>query len=52
MKRLICLALSLAAACGTPPKKDPTGPGPTKADDPTCPVLVAGTSVTVEDTDH
>src|SRR4051812_36051253 len=47
--RVIALAVVLTA-CGhpdpatTPPKSQPT------AGDPTCPVLVPGTSVTVEDT--
>jgi hypothetical protein len=39
-------------ACSSP-AKDPRGTGPTPtADDPTCPVLVAGTSVTVEDSER
>jgi hypothetical protein len=53
VKRTLCLLALALAACSSPAKKDPTGPGPTaKADDPTCPVLVAGTSVTVEDTER
>lgn len=41
----------LLAACGSSAKTRPAGtPVPTAADDPSCPVSVAGTSVTVEDT--
>lgn len=41
----------LLAACGGPSKSPATTkPVPTTADDPTCPVTVAGTSVTAEDT--
>ena len=44
------LALLLCLCACSSPAKDPRGPGPTPAaDDPTCPVLVPGTSVTVED---
>ncbi|MGN6107902.1 MAG: hypothetical protein ACTHU0_22530 [Kofleriaceae bacterium] len=51
------LALGLAlAACGSSAQPGSTVPAPGAAaaatDDPTCPVLVAGTSVTVEDTDQ
>jgi hypothetical protein len=47
------LALVPALGCSSPAKTPPAGPGSAaaRADDPTCPVLVAGTSVTVEDTD-
>jgi hypothetical protein len=48
------LAVVLAAGCGSSSKPATTAvtqPGGGPADDPTCPVLVAGTSVTVEDTD-
>jgi hypothetical protein len=50
MKR--CLMLICIAACGgTPAAKSPEPPAPTaKADDPTCPLLVPGTSLSVEDT--
>ena len=50
-----CLVLGIGlASCGPAAvKTDPVKPGPSaKQDDPTCPVLVAGTSVTVEDTDQ
>ena len=51
---LASLAFSLLAACGgsggAPPEA--TTPAPTASDDdPSCPVTVPGTSVTVEDTD-
>lgn len=39
----------LVAACSSSAKQEPTSKAPAK-DDPTCPVLVPGTSVTVEDT--
>jgi len=47
------LALAPALGCSSPAKPAPHGPGSAapRADDPTCPVLVPGTSVTVEDTD-
>jgi hypothetical protein len=50
------LVFSTLAACGgstTSSSKEPTAPAPTATveDDPSCPVSVPGTSVTVEDTD-
>ena len=45
-----CLALALATACGAPHDRPTTVTQP-HDDDPSCPVLVPGTSVTVEDTD-
>jgi hypothetical protein len=56
VKYTMLLALALACSLGCGPAAQPAG-GPTTTpkagapDDPTCPVLVAGTSVTVEDTD-
>lgn len=44
------LALALLVACGHPASPDPVAPRAHPADDPSCPVLVPGTSVTVEDT--
>jgi len=39
-------------ACGGGAKSEPTAPQPTKtADDPSCPMVVAGVSVAEEDTD-
>lgn len=52
MKKL-CLSLLIAAAgCGGKPAPKTTSETstPAKADDPTCPLLVPGTSVSVEDT--
>src|SRR4051794_35152643 len=49
MSRLIALAL-VVAACGGAPKHDPTTGSGSAAGDPSCPVEVPGTSVTVEDT--
>lgn len=47
----IAIAVVALAACGSS-NRAPAQPAPSAAaDDPTCPVLVAGTSVTVEDTD-
>ncbi|CAN5906033.1 hypothetical protein BH11MYX3_BH11MYX3_10790 [soil metagenome] len=44
------LALALVLGCSSPAKPtDPMKPAPA-ADDPSCPLLVAGTSITVEDT--
>jgi len=53
---VLALACSLLPALGCGPSAKPaggptTGPKAGASDDPTCPVLVAGTSVTVEDTD-
>jgi hypothetical protein len=46
------LVLFAAVACGPSAKPDPIRPtAPAAADDPSCPLLVAGTSVAVEDTD-
>ena len=47
-----CLPLLVVAACGgTPPASQATPPvAPARADDPTCPLLVPGTSLSVEDT--
>jgi hypothetical protein len=42
--------LIMLCACGPASKTEPVKPA--AAGDPTCPVLVAGTSVTVEDTDQ
>jgi hypothetical protein len=53
-----CLTLLLAAALGACGAKssgkheDTTLPAPKTADDPTCPLLVPGTSLSVEDTDR
>ena len=45
------LVFILLLACGQPAKHEPTGPAvPTTKSDPTCPLEVPGTSVTVEDT--
>lgn len=46
------LALLLFVACGQPAKHEATAPPPAAAaaKDPTCPLEVPGTSVTVEDT--
>jgi len=47
----LCLAFVAIAACGHPASPDRPAPSPAPvAGDPTCPVLVPGTSVTVEDT--
>src|SRR5258706_3058947 len=54
MRCCLALAVSLAAACGHPAGHDNTTPHDPAArgdDDPSCPMLVRGTSVTVEDTD-
>jgi hypothetical protein len=51
--KMLCLSLLLClAACGGKPAPKPTEPmAPTaKTDDPTCPLVVPGTSVSVEDT--
>ncbi len=54
LSTLLALA-ALGLGCSSPPKPVPDRPAPDRpagrADDPTCPMLVAGTSVTVEDTD-
>lgn len=45
------LALILLVACGQPAKHETTtAPAPAVAKDPTCPLEVPGTSLTVEDT--
>ena len=46
-----CLAFALAAACGHPATHDSTTPAH-EADDPSCPMVVPGTAVAVEDTDR
>jgi hypothetical protein len=47
----LCLALALAAACGGKSTPGGTTPPPSQtADDPSCPLIVPGTSVSVEDT--
>lgn len=51
--KCFCLALFLAvAACGSKSSSQTTAPAarPMTADDPSCPLLVPGTSVSVEDT--
>ena len=53
MKLWLPLVLGIAVAgCGgqSPPEQRTTPAPPTKSDDPTCPLLVPGTSVSVEDT--
>lgn len=49
MAKSVLFAL-LLAACGGSSKPAPAPVTPVVADDPTCPVTVAGTSVTAEDT--
>jgi hypothetical protein len=49
MKSLVIAAF--VAACSHSGQQAVAPPGETKADDPSCPVQVPGTSVTVEDTD-
>lgn len=44
------LAAALAACGGQPAKHEPTVAAPVAASDPTCPLEVPGTSITVEDT--
>jgi hypothetical protein len=44
------LFLILLLACGQPAKHEPTVPPPAGTSDPTCPLEVPGTSVSVEDT--
>ena len=44
------LALILLVACGQPAKHEATTPPPAVSTDPTCPLEVPGTSLTVEDT--
>jgi hypothetical protein len=48
----LAVVLGLVCACGPAQKPDPRPDPIARQDDPTCPVLVAGTSVTVEDTDQ
>src|SRR5262249_24496354 len=52
---VFALGATPGSGCSSPAKPVPDHPGPaqpaSRADDPTCPMLVAGTSVTVEDTD-
>jgi hypothetical protein len=43
------LALMLLLGCSSPAKKTVEPPSPTTADDPTCPIVVPGTSITVEE---
>lgn len=55
MRAPFLLALTLAVGCGSNAPKtstvtsEPTAPAPTIAGDPTCPLLVPGTSMSVED---
>ena len=45
------LALALLIGCGSSAKPvDPVKPPPVAADDPSCPLVVPGTSISVEDT--
>jgi len=52
----LVLALTFVLGCGSSPPKtstitsEPTAPTPAVAGDPTCPLLVPGTSISVEDT--
>ena len=52
---VFALGAAPGLGCSSPARPVPDHPGPARSaartDDPTCPVLVAGTSVTVEDTD-
>lgn len=53
MTRIVIIASLLVGACGSPAKPAPQPPTPTEpaaADDPTCPLVVPGTSISVEDT--
>lgn len=56
MTRFVILAGLLVGACSSPAKPPttnptPTEPAPTEAnDDPSCPLVVPGTSISVEDT--
>ena len=46
-----CFIVTVVAACGSkPPPANPEPVAPAKADDPSCPLLVPGTSLSVEDT--
>jgi len=48
---VLVLAATLAACGGQPAKHDPTAVAPpSRASDPTCPLEVPGTSISVEDT--
>lgn len=49
----VVIAALLVAACSSGPKKGPDQPPPpptATADDPTCPIVVPGTSIAVEET--
>jgi hypothetical protein len=49
----VVIAALLVAACGSGPRKgpdQPPPPPPAVADDPTCPIVVPGTSMVVEET--
>lgn len=51
----LCLSLLLAAACGsssTSTSQTTPPPAPAVDDDPSCPLVVPGTSVSVEDTNE
>ena len=51
--KAVIAALLVAAACSSSPKKgpdQPPPPTPTGADDPTCPIVVPGTAMSVEET--
>ncbi|MGE0399964.1 MAG: hypothetical protein AB7T06_24830 [Kofleriaceae bacterium] len=53
MTRFVLLAGLLVGACSSPAKPTTTTPTPTEpaaADDPSCPLVVPGTSISVEDT--
>lgn len=53
MTRFVLLAGLLVGACSSPAKPAPTPPSPTEPaanDDPSCPLVVPGTSISVEDT--
>lgn len=47
--RVRFLALLFVIGCSSPAKKSVEPPAPTTADDPTCPIVVPGTSITVEE---
>ena len=47
--RVRSLALVLLLGCSSPAKKPVEPPVPTTADDPSCPIVVPGTSITVEE---
>ncbi len=47
--KLVLVAI-LAAACSSPARKPVEPPAPKAADDPSCPLVVPGTSIAVEET--